>query len=200
MDIAHILRAAHLPVVEVGPWRTNVRPGTFRPEGVMIHHTASTGFDATLKTVRYGREDLAGPLCNVFVARGKCYVISAGRANHAGAGSSKVLAEMRKNIPPSATAYKRDLADDFTGANGLFVGFEVLSPGRASVTLPDEDWFLVSKAAAALLRNLHHPHPARMIGHAEWTRRKPDPQFGHGPDAWVNMARLRQRLKTDLGL
>ena len=82
MEFAHILRRAGIPVVEVGDWRSRVRPGTFRPEGVLIHHTASTGFDSTLRVVRDGRPDLNGPLCNIYVARGTCYVISAGRANH----------------------------------------------------------------------------------------------------------------------
>ncbi len=200
MDFAHILAAAKVPFVEHGDWRTRVRPGTFRPEGVMIHHTASTGFDATLKVVTHGRPDLNGPLCNIYVARGKCYLISAGRANHAGAGSSEALAYLRKNSPPTGSAAKLDRPDDFTGANGIFVGFEVLSPGKPSVQLADEDWNVVCKATAAILRNLRIPHPARMIGHAEWTRRKVDPQFGRGTDAHMNMDRLRQRLRADLGL
>lgn len=195
MDFAHIFKAAGVPYVEVGPWRSHVRPGTFRPEGVMIHHTGSTGFASTLKVVRYGREDLAGPLCNIYVAKGRCYIVSAGRANHAGAGSSVVLKEMRKNIPPTATARNRGLTDDFKGANGLFVGFEILGKGD-NTPIPEADWAVAAKAAAACLRNLHHPHKSHAIGHGEWTARKPDPRLGRGADAWTNMARFRQKLET----
>lgn len=200
MDFAHILERAGVPFVERGDWRTRVRPGTFRPEAVMIHHTASTGFDATLKVVTHGRPDLNGPLCNIFVARGKCYLISAGRANHAGAGSRNVLDWMRKNSPPTDTAAKRGLTDDFTGANGLFVGFEILSPGKPGVTISDADLDVTIRATAAILRNLRHPHASHMIGHAEWTRRKVDPQFGLGGDTHKNMDRLRQKLRTQPGI
>ena len=42
----------------------------------------------SLGVVTNGRSDLAGPLCNVGLGRdGTCYVVAAGRAYHAGAGS-----------------------------------------------------------------------------------------------------------------
>lgn len=201
MDFAAIFKSAGVPYVEVGPWRSHVRPGTFKPEGVMIHHTGSTGFASTLKVVRYGREDLAGPLCNIYVANGKCYIISAGKANHAGEGSSVVLKEMRQGILPSTTAAKRGLANDYEGANALFVGFEILAKGD-NTPIPERDWEVAAKASAACLRYLAYrkeipsAHRARVIGHAEWTARKIDPKLGRGRDAWTNMARFRQKLET----
>ena len=55
MDFAAIFRRERVPFVEVGPWRTHVRPGTFQPEGVLVHHTGSTGYAGTLNVVRHGR-------------------------------------------------------------------------------------------------------------------------------------------------
>lgn len=197
MDLKTIFALEHVPYVEWGDWRSRVRPGTFTPEGVMVHHTASTNLDATLKVVTHGRPDLNGPLCNVFVAKGKCYLISAGRANHAGAGASKALDRMRHNNTPNGTARQMDYPDDFNGGNGLFVGFEVLSPGNGTeLDLPS--WNVLCHAAAAVLKHIGQPHHAHVIGHAEWTRRKIDPVFGRGLDgrkgAYADMQAIRQHV------
>lgn len=193
-DFAAIFKAEGVPYVEVGNWRTRVRPGTFKPEGVIVHHTASTNYASTLRTVVEGRPDLNGPLCNIYIARGKAHIISAGRANHAGAGSSKALARMRKNLAPGGTAKKLGYTDDFTGGNGIFVGFEVLSPGNGT-ELPPADWRVLTHAIAAVLEHIKHPHRNRAIGHAEWTARKIDPRWnGTGHDAHYCMNLIRERV------
>lgn len=199
MDLARIFTSAGVPFVEVGDWRSRVRPGTFTPEGVLVHHTATTGFDGTLKVARDGREDLNGPLYNVLVAKGRCYLLSAGRANHAGTGAAEALANLRVGRVPKGTARQMGYADDpGTVGNGLLVGFGVLSPGKPSVDLAQEDWVVVAKASAAILRYLKRPTVARVIGHAEWTRRKVDPEFGRGPGAHLNMERMRQAVRPYL--
>lgn len=89
LGIADTLRAAGLEVVEVDGWQTRGSE-TFNPAGVIVHHTASRGpADApSLKVCIDGRPDLPGPLCHVLLSRsGRCYVIAAGRANHAGEGN-----------------------------------------------------------------------------------------------------------------
>jgi len=87
--IADRLRGAGLVVEEQPGWQT--RGSTlFAPRAVMWHHTASgMGRNLpSLNVVTNGRADLAGPLCHVLTGRDNCnVVISAGRANHAGAGS-----------------------------------------------------------------------------------------------------------------
>lgn len=180
MDFAAIFKAENVPFVEVGLWRTHVRPGTFQPEGVLVHHTASSGYQGTLDIVRNGRPDLAGPLCNIFIARGKAHLISAGKANHAGVGAAEALNRLRHNDTPNGTA-RSEGYQDAVGGNALLVGFEVLSPGDGTV-LPLVDWNVTCHAAAAILKHLGQPHSARVIGHAEWTRRKVDPVFGRGLD------------------
>ena len=86
--IADRLRAKGLNVVEVNGWRTRGAEG-FNPRGSVDHHTAGPrkGNAPSLGVCINGRADLPGPLCNVLVGRdGTCYVVAAGRANHAGAG------------------------------------------------------------------------------------------------------------------
>ncbi|MGC4807897.1 N-acetylmuramoyl-L-alanine amidase [Micromonospora sp. DT233] len=88
--LADVLRAAGVQVVEEGDWRNRMRPGDFAPIGVLWHHTASTSSASNphpaLGICINGRSDLAGPLCQALVDyHGVFHLISAGRANHAGA-------------------------------------------------------------------------------------------------------------------
>lgn len=87
--IADRLRAYGLKVVEVADWRTR-GSSTFTPRGSVDHHTAAGlyGNAPSLNVCINGRSDLPGPLCQVLIGRDNtCYVIAAGRANHAGRGS-----------------------------------------------------------------------------------------------------------------
>lgn len=91
--IANALRAEGLNVVEVAGWQTR-GSSTFNPQGSVDHHTAGplAGNAPSLRICINGRSDLPGPLCNVFVARDNtCYVVAAGRANHAGRGGWRGL-------------------------------------------------------------------------------------------------------------
>jgi hypothetical protein len=82
-------------VVETVPgWETRGNV-SFNPKGSVNHHTAgpASGVRPSLHVVTYGRSDLVGPLCNVFLDRnGVAVVVAAGRANHAGKGGYKGLA------------------------------------------------------------------------------------------------------------
>lgn len=105
--IADRLRAMGLVVVEVAGWRTR-GSSTFSPRGSVDHHTAGSavGNAPSLNICINGRTGLAGPLCNVLVARDNtCYVVAAGRANHAGlggwgglTGNSSVYGVERENV------------------------------------------------------------------------------------------------------
>jgi hypothetical protein len=75
-------------VTEVAGWQSR-GSSSFDPRGSVDHHTAgpATGDAPSLDTIIHGRPDLAGPLANVLIARSNlCYVVAAGRANHAGSG------------------------------------------------------------------------------------------------------------------
>lgn len=89
-DLADVLRAAGLHVVEVPGWKTRGRPvstGGFDPQGNLFHHTGGKSNSRAYAEwlAKVGRIDLPAPLCQLSVARdGTVYVCAAGRANHAG--------------------------------------------------------------------------------------------------------------------
>jgi hypothetical protein len=81
-------------------------------EGVILHHTATPasapGDYPSLRVVTKGRADLPGPLCNFGLGRsGTVYLVSEGRAFHAGKGQWK----------------------GFTSGNSRFLGIEAEHPG-----------------------------------------------------------------------
>jgi len=153
------LRAWGLDVVEVTGWQTRRRPGTFAPLGVLIHHTAGPrGKDApSLQVCIDGRRDLAGPLCQILVARsGKVYVISVGRCNHAGIGGP--LAGM---VPVDA-------------GNRLLVGIEAENDGVGE-PWPVAQQLVMVRASAAVLDLLGRAR-GNCWAHREYTPRKIDPK------------------------
>ncbi|HTF54635.1 MAG TPA: N-acetylmuramoyl-L-alanine amidase [Pseudonocardia sp.] len=128
-------------------------------EGVVGHHTADgpTGEYPSLKVVRDGRADLAGPLCNLGLGRsGTVYVIAAGQAWHAGASAWS----------------------GFTDLNDEFLGIEAESCGTK------DDWTPAQRDAyprlvASCLYYMSRS-AGRFCGHKECalpTGRKIDPAF-----------------------
>lgn len=90
-DLPARLKRWGLEVDIVHGWETRGRPSTFRPRGVVLHHTgtkARPGVEwPTYSVLLNGRSDLAGPLCNFGLsATGRVLLVAAGTANHAGAG------------------------------------------------------------------------------------------------------------------
>jgi hypothetical protein len=95
-DLADVIRAGGLKVIEVPGWKTRTRPaksghddGLIAVRTITCHHTANGGADGnypSYNTVLHGRgEDLPGPLAQLGLAKdGTVYVFAAGIANHAG--------------------------------------------------------------------------------------------------------------------
>lgn len=193
MALPDLLRAEGLWVATVAGWETRGRPGNFTPVGVMVHHTASrrtSGNAPSLDLVTKGRPDLPGPLCTLLVARdGLVFVVAAGRANHAGAGSSKVLEDVKRDIAPKGDAAALGLVDDITG-NGWYYGIEVENDGVGEL-YRDEQITAVALCCAALCR----PHgwtANRNVHHREHTRRKIDMSY-RGDLRGMVAARLRPK-------
>lgn len=181
-DLAAILRA-RLPVTEVPGWRTHVRPGSFSPLGVIVHHTAGTN---SLRVIVNGRTDLPGPLSNLHVPKsGPPNLVSAGRCNHAGAGAAVVLDEVRRDVAPTGSALRRGLLDG-PGGNGFFYGIEAENLGDGLDPWPPAQLDTIARICAALCGH-HGWRSNRVIGHLEWTRRKPDPRG-------FSMASMRARV------
>jgi hypothetical protein len=128
--IADRLRAAGLPVVECAGWQTR-SAGSFEPRGSVDHHTAgaANGNAPSLELCIHGRSDLPGPLCHVLMGRDNtCYVIAAGRANHAGSGgwaglsgNSQVYGIERENVGTSAEPWRPDQTDAAARAHAALI-------------------------------------------------------------------------------
>lgn len=168
--IADRLRARGLTVVEVNGWRTR-GADAFNPRGSVDHHTAGPrrGNAPSLGICTNGRAGLPGPLCNVLVARDNtCYVVAAGRANHAGAG----------------------------GWGGLTGNASVFGVERENVGDGSEPWTLqqydvAAKVHAALI-SAHGGRADLVCQHKEWApRRKVD---AWGVDGNVMRQLVRDRL------
>lgn len=92
-DLADVLRAAGLNVIEVDGWETRTfaawTPGfTTMPSHIMVHHTASN--TTAQNDINYILHGPISPICQIYLARnGDCHVIAAGKVATNGKGSSK---------------------------------------------------------------------------------------------------------------
>ncbi|MCB1028597.1 MAG: peptidoglycan recognition family protein [Microthrixaceae bacterium] len=167
--------------------RVPPRPGGFTPVGILWHYTATDPRGRnlpTLRVVKDGRADLPGPLCQFLIGRdGTVAVICDGRANHAGRGSSAVLAALRAGRTPPPPS------DNRTDGNRWFVGVELEANATSGYT--DSQRHAARRLGVSISRALDLPAAAH-LGHAEWTSRKIDPG-GRWP-----MAEFRQHITTGL--
>lgn len=188
--LADVCRSAGVVVQEHPGWQTYARPGWFDPIGIIVHHTAGRG---DLNVIINGRPDLPGPLANLYSDRDAPYritVVSAGRCNHAGEGSERVLNEVRAGIAPSGDAAARGLADG-PGGNGWFYGIEAENFGDGVQSWPAEQVDAIARCCAAICARMGWT-ANRVIGHREWTRRKPDPRGFTMPSLRASVARLME--------
>jgi hypothetical protein len=187
--LAEALREQGLTVRTVAGWKTRGRDGTFAPVGIMDHHTASSktaGNVPALDTVTDGRADLPGPLCNVLVGRdGTCYVVAAGRCNHAGEGGPW------KTVPVNS-------------GNAYTAGVEIENNGIGE-PWSDELLDAVARVNAAFLDH-EGKGDSWVVGHKEWTDRKIDPSTSMSAIRKDTAAELAEEgaedvsLKDELGL
>ncbi|GGO49836.1 peptidoglycan-binding protein [Streptomyces daqingensis] len=168
------LKKAGVEYEEVRDWRNHNRnhKGPWGPvHGVMIHHTVTSGAEATVDLVYDGRSDLPGPLAHGVVTKdGTVHLVGHGRANHAGLGDDDVLR--------AVIAEKKDLPNPNqanTDGNRYFYGFECENLGDGDDPWPEKQLDAIARAAAALCK--HHGWNERsVIGHLEWTDQKVDPR------------------------
>lgn len=190
------LKAEGCKVVEVGNWRTHNRnhKGSWGPiNGVMIHHTGSDaqGTSYVRNILSSGYAGLPGPLCHVGIAMdGTVYLVSNGRANHAGGGDPAVFEAVKAEagwLMQREAKPTRGNSNGYVG-NGNFYGAEVMYDGGQPMTAAQEDASV--RFAAAICRD--YGWSARsVIGHREWSRDKIDP--GHEP-----MVTFRQKVQARL--
>ncbi|MFF3490630.1 N-acetylmuramoyl-L-alanine amidase [Streptomyces sp. NPDC002795] len=183
------LKDEGLTVVEVGDWRRHNRNhiGDWGPlNGVMIHHTATSGSASTVRICREGHANLPGPLCHGVITKdGRVHLVGYGRANHAGLGDDDVL---RAVIAEKALPHDNEANTD---GNSRFYGFECENLGNGDDPWPAAQLEAIEKAAAAICR--HHGWTERsVIGHLEWQPGKIDPK---GFTMASMRGRIRDRLK-----
>jgi hypothetical protein len=166
--LADVLRSAGLKVAEQPGWQNRGHGDVGVIRGVMCHHTAGPlhGNMPSLGVVTDGRPDLSGPLAQLGLGRdGTYYVIAAGRAYHAGAGSWQGI----------------------TTGNTNFIGIEAENTGLAQGPNTDTPWPDVQmdayrRGVAAVLSKIG-ANPIMCCGHKEYALpagRKTDPDFDMG--------------------
>lgn len=167
------LRAEGLTVVEHRSWRTHNRNsmGPWGPmHGVMIHHTVTKGTASSVALCYTGHSTLPGPLCHGVIAKdGSVYLISSGRANHAGSGDDDVL---RAVIDEQALPADNEANTD---GNRHFYGFEAINLGDGEDPWPAAQLEAIERASAAICR-AHGWSSRSVIGHLEWQPGKIDPR------------------------
>lgn len=160
-DLADVLRAGGVKVVETDGWKTRSHRPFAAIKGILCHHTAgpknATG-TPSLHVVINGRPDVSGPLCNIYLqANGTAYIIAAGRANHAGKGQFFGITDGGSNL----------------------LGVEAENAGDGKDVWEAEQMDAYARICAATAK--HYGFPAFMVrGHKEWAMprgRKIDPTF-----------------------
>ncbi|MFI1728174.1 N-acetylmuramoyl-L-alanine amidase [Streptomyces acidicola] len=176
-------------IVEVGAWEAHNRNhmGPWGPvNGVMIHHTVTSGSAATVELCRKGHSSLPGPLCHGVITKdGKVHLVGYGRANHAGLGDPDVL---RAVVNESALPADNEATVD---GNRHFYGFECENLGDGRDPWPAEQLAAIEKVSAAICR-VHGWSAASVIGHLEWQPGKVDPRG-------FTMSSMRERVAKRLG-
>lgn len=196
MNLANELRNRGVTVHEVGGWQTRGRPYTFRPVGVMVHHTAGSN---SLRLCIEGTRSVPGPLCQFLIHKnGTVYLISQGYANHAGAGSSTVLNETKQGVAPNGDARDRGLKNDTTG-NAYYWGIEVENLGTASDPYPPIQLEMLVRLCAALC-DIYGYDSDSVVHHREWTNRKVDMSWrgdvrGITADRLASLRKNRRKYK-----
>ncbi|MFD6889306.1 peptidoglycan-binding protein [Streptomyces sp. NPDC059957] len=192
--LVEALRAEGVRVVEYGSWRTHNRnhKGAFGPiHGVIVHHTVSSGTDASVRLCADGYSELPGPLCHGVIAKdGTVYLISAGRANHAGGGDPRVLDAVIAEGDLPATA-KHEGSPGAVDGNARFYGFECVNLGNGADPWPEAQLDAIERASAAICR-AYGWSAASVIGHKEWSDWKSDPRG-------FSMTTMRERIDRRLG-
>lgn len=166
-ELADIARGAGLHVIEVDGWKTRGHGELDAVKGVVCHHTAgpsakaSPGDFPSLRTVRDGRTNLSGPLCNLGLGRtGTVYVVAAGLAYHAGA--------VRVAQPPYSNAFNLGIEAENDGVGEPWPQAQLDAYARLCAALAVHYGF-------GLGRVLAHKEVCYPPG------RKTDPDFEMGP-------------------
>lgn len=187
-DLADVLRAAGVTVIEVAGWQTRARStGGYSdglPTAVMIHHTASKpGSDGQRDVDYIISGSPVAPIANLYTDRkGTVWVCAAGATNTNGAGADT----WGGGVPVNRM-------------NEYAIGNEIANDGVGE-PYPIAQQSAVLRSTVALCAH-YGIAPSNVRAHFEWTSRKIDPS---GPSAWApsggkwNMAAFRSDVTAAL--
>lgn len=154
------LKDEGVTVVEVGSWRSHNRnsKGAWGPvNGVMIHHTVTSGSARTVDICRNGYSGLPGPLCHGVITKdGRVHLVGYGRANHAGLGDDDVLAA----VIAERASYPRSTRPTPTATPA-----STASSARTWATARTLDQRPARRDRAGLRRDLPRPRLEPAVGH-----------------------------------
>ncbi|MFH8751136.1 N-acetylmuramoyl-L-alanine amidase [Streptomyces rimosus] len=188
------LRAEGVKVVEVGSWRTHNRnsKGAWGPvNGVIIHHTVSSGTASSVQLCYDGYTSLPGPLCHGVIDKaGVVHLVGYGRANHAGGGDPSVLQQVIDESYGAAPSKPTKGNANGVDGNSRFYGFECINLGDGKDPWPTAQLDAIERVSAAVCR-AHGWSAKSVIGHLEWSADKVDPKGFAMPDM---RARIAKRL------
>lgn len=179
------LKAFGVNVTTHGSWTTHNRNhmGKWGPvNGVMLHHTVTSGTSRSVQIVTDGYAGLPGPLCHGLIDKeGVVHLVGWGRTNHAGLGDSDVLQAV---IAEKASLPRPDVQE--VDGNARFYGFECVNLGDGKDPWPEKQVTAMCRAAAAVCA-AHGWSERSVIGHLEWQTGKIDPRG-------LSMNTLRARI------
>lgn len=151
--------------------------------GVMLHHTVTSGTERSLEIVRDGYPGLPGPLCHGMIDKdGTVHMVGWGRTNHAGLGDQKVL-----NAVIAESDVLPDPKSQTVDGNRRFYGFECVNLGNGTDPWPEKQLDAMARVSAALCR-AHGWSQRSVIAHKEWQTGKVDPRG-------FTMASMRARIE-----
>jgi LysM repeat protein len=189
-DLADVLRNAGLTVQEVDGWKQRQRGGSgyqmARPQGIIVHHTASPkSWDGKRDVDYMTKQCEAKPLANLYLDRsGRFWVLAAGATNTNGKGGPW------QSIPQN-------------GANSRVIGIEAGNDGVGEAW-PDVMQEAYVKGVAALAA-AYRIDTKMILSHQEWAPgRKVDPsgpsRFGskNASGSW-NMDNFRAAVAQKRG-
>jgi len=193
------LRAEGLKIVERTGWRDHNRnhKGPWGPvNGVLLHHTASSGELSSVELCEDGYSELPGPLCHAVIGKsGTIYLVGNGRANHAGTGDPntfEAVKDERYNSVPPATHFHEGMSGGVDG-NAHLYGAECVNLGDGKDTWTDAQVDAMVRWSAAICR-FHGWTAKSTIAHKEWSDWKPDPSGPNMPSMPVMRDRIQARL------
>lgn len=191
-NLADVLRAAGLPVIEVDDWQTRGRKtngGQYlsgHPNHVMVHHTAGSAGASSASEVQYMTfTSSVAPIANLYIGRaGDVWVMAGGPSNTNGSGS--------------APWYPGGISSMNAAAIGIEIGNNGVGESYPTV---QQDAVVTVCAALCNAYNISVDH---VRAHFEWAPgRKIDPS---GPSRWAawgqwNMDAFRHsvNLATETG-